>query len=353
MKIALLAPAEHLVPPITYGGKELVIAELANGLVEAGHEVHLYAAQGSQTKATLHSIAEQTIPALLADLGESENHKLHLAYSQSVCARTVEMVRGESYDIIHNHQHWQYATLAHLFDCPLVTTWHTDLREQYARMLEEMYPHGNYVSISDSQRRARPGMHFLATAYNGIEMDIYPFNPDPQDYLAFLGRISPDKGVVQAIDTAIAASIRLKIGGYIAPAERTYFENEIRPRIDGDRIQFLGEMNHSQKVELLGGAQAVLGLVQWEEPFGMFVVEALACGTPVIATRRGAIPEILEDRRNGFIVENTIEAAVGAIKRIGEISRQECRSSVEQRFSASSMTTAYEAVYHSLTSPNR
>jgi len=345
MKIALIAPAEEIVPPPKYGGTELVVANLANGLVARGHEVHLFAAEGAQTDAILHPVFEGPIRQKLLDMESLDNVKLRLAYNYVAAARAVELVAEQDFDIIHNHMTWRLLALQKVMPAPLLTTWHGALSEEYMKAVNEYYAGSYFTSISHNQRKAYPNLNYVGNAYNGIDVSSFTFNDKPQDYLAFLGRIAPEKGTREAILLAKAAGKKLIIAAKKDAADDTYFKEQVEPLIDGEQIVYIGEVGHEEKVKLLAGAQATLGLIQWEEPFGLFVVESLACGTPVVGVQRGAMQEILEDGKTGFLIPNSQEAALEALRNIGTIDRAYCRHVVEERFSIEAMVKSYEGIY--------
>ncbi len=276
---------------------------------------------------------------------DPKDAKLREAYKYLAISKTLELMKGQKYDIIHNHIGWRLLGFAPSMPAPMITTLHGPLDADYTSFVFRRFNQSSYVSISDSQRRPLPQLNFAATVYNGIHVESFEFNPNPQDYVAFLARMSPEKGPVQAIQAAKAAGVKLIMAAKVDAVDQDYFKKEVEPLIDGDQIKFIGEVDHAGKVELLKNAKAILALIQWEEPFGLFMVEAMACGTPVIATVRGSVPELVEHGKSGYLVENTAEAAATAIRAIGNISRQSCRQVAEQRFSVSAMTNGYVAAY--------
>jgi glycosyltransferase involved in cell wall biosynthesis len=345
MKIALVAPAEELIPPIKYGGTELVVANLAKGLVARGHVVHVYGAAGSSVSGVFHPTFDMPVRAFLEERGELGNPMLRMGTSFVSIARAIESLHQERFDIIHNHMNWRLVALAGIFSAPMITTWHTAMGEQFMKVVNEFYQGSPCISISNNQRKAYPDLHYVNTVYNGIDTDAFPFVPVAGEYLAFLGRISPDKGAKEAILAAKRSGHRLIMAAKLDASDMAYYENEVKPLIDGEQIRFIGEVDHAGKVELLSKAKATLGLIQWEEPFGLFIVESLACGTPVIAVGRGAVPEILENGKSGFIVENSIDAAAEAVASLGAIDRHYCRSVAVERFSIDHMTEKYIESY--------
>lgn len=342
MRIALLAPVEENVPPPKYGGTELVVSNLAEGLTKAGHEVHLYATGESQTSAKLIPVFERPVRVLTPD---SKDMKLREAFKYLAIGKMFELLGREKYDIVHNHIGWRLMSFQSLMPAPMVTTLHGPLDASYVNYVYKQFQGSNYISISDVQRRPMPDLNYTATVYNGIQVEKFEFNPSPKDYVAFLGRMSPEKGPKQAIMAAKAAGVKLVMAAKIDAVDQDYFKKEIEPLIDGEQVKFIGEVDHVGKVALLKDAKALLALIQWEEPFGLFMTEAMACGTPVIATMRGSVPELVEHGKNGYIVENTAEAAATAIREISNINRQACRTVVEQRFSVEKMVEGYLTAY--------
>lgn len=339
MKIALVAPLEEPVPPRTYGGTELVVYNLAEELVAMGHEVVLFASGESKTSARLEPVFESN---LRCD-PDARNTVVREAMKVVGIGRILERLNAEEFDIIHNHYGWRLLPFAGLLRAPVVTTLHGPLTVPYYRKMFGLLPPHPFVSISDSQRRPMPDLNFVGTVYNGIDCDRFDFNPAPGDYVVFLGRFSPEKGPVQAIRCAREAGVPLVMAGKIDAVDREYWEREVEPLIDGDQVRFIGEVNHEQKNALLRDARAILVPIAWEEPFGLVMVEAMATGTPVIANRRGSVPELVAPG-TGFIVD-TPEEMTAAIGRLTEIDRQACRDHVCRRFSRRTMAEGYVAAY--------
>jgi len=341
MKIAQVAPLYESVPPRLYGGTELVVAHLADALVQLGHDVTLFASADARTAATLVPVRDQAIrldPApLRADLAA------HLSMLQEVHRRARE------FDVIHFHvdliQLPFFADLAHR----TVTTLHgrldlKDLPEVYRR-----WPRYPLVSISHSQRRPLPSANWIATVPHGVAAKNYRFNANPKGgYLAFLGRISPEKRLDRAIAIARRMGLRIKIAAKVDAADRIYFAEVIEPLLADPLIEFIGEVDRSQKSEFLGEATALLFPIDWPEPFGLVMIEAMACGTPVIAWRCGSVPEIVDDGVTGFIVDSE-DQAVAAVGRAMDLDRRTIRKVFERRFTASLMAQGYVDVYRELT----
>lgn len=350
MKIALLAPIAEKVPPPAYGGVEAVVYTLAEELHKRGHDVTLFAAGDSEVSCRLVPISEKAI-------GSKMERTTREALTLVAIAEAVGYIQREKFDIVHNHTGWHALLLKSLIPCPIVTTLHgalNDFREE-GRRERHMYAEFRlqpYISISKAQRRLAPLLRHTATIYHGIDTSTYTPSYKPGTYLAFLGRFSPQKGPVEAIKIAKETGNLLKMAGKINDFEREFFETEIRPHIDGKQIIFLGEVGHKEKEKLLRGAKALLSPIHWDEPFGLVNVEAYACGTPVVAMRRGALPELVVQGVTGYTCRSTREM-IAAVKRIDQIDRVACRRHVETRFSVERMVNAHERVYKRLTTPRR
>lgn len=336
MRIAQIAPLWERVPPTTYGGTELVVGLLTEELVRRGHEVTLFASGDSITKATLESVHPQ---ALRLDKSVKEA----TIYDMLQLTRVYE--RAKDFDIIHSHMGCVALPYARLVKTPTVHTLHgifTPDNEKlftYARQQP-------FISISHDQREPRLGLNYAATVYNGIDTSTYRFYPKPSDppYLAFLGRLSPEKGTHLAIEIAKRSGWTLKMAGKIDVVDVEYYETEIKPHIDGEQIQYLGEANHVQKNILLGNAVATLFPITWREPFGLVMIESMVSGTPVIAMNLGSTSEVIAHEETGFLCRS-VEDCLEALQRIPEIDRVKCRQHVEANFSVERMTDGYEAVY--------
>lgn len=349
MKIAQLVPVEEAVPPLKYGGTELVASNITEELVNRGHEVHLLASGGSRTSAKLFEIFDRPVRELAPN---PEDAKLREAFKYMAIAKAVKYINEGGFDIVHNHIGWRTLPFEPLFNASVVTTLHGPLDVPYMQTVYGTYPKANYVTISDAQRKPMTSLNFVSTVYNGIKVETFEFNNQPKDYVAFLGRMSPEKGPVEAIKAAKAAGIKLIMAAKVDSVDQDYFKKEVEPLIDGDQIKFIGEVDHKGKVALLKDAKALLALIQWEEPFGLFMTEAMSCGTPVIATVRGSVPELVEHGKNGYLVENTAEATATAIKAINYIDRSICRKIAEEKFSVKAMVDGYIKTYEKILSAN-
>lgn len=336
MRIAQVAPLWERVPPPGYGGIELVVGLLTDELVRRGHEVTLFASGDSITLAKLVSVHPRAIrlDPTVRDYSVYEMLQLSQVYQSA-----------EEFDIIHSHMNWSALSYANLVKTPTVHTLHSVFTPDN----EKLYKHAKnqaYVSISDSQREPKLELNCVATVYNGIDVNTYKFHPNPEEpqYLAFLGRMSPEKGPHLAIAIAKQAGWHLKMAGKVDPVDKEYFETQVKPYIDGKQIEYLGEADHEQKNLLMGGAVATLFPITWREPFGLVMVESMASGTPVIAMRLGSTPEVVTHGKTGFLCDS-VEECVNAVSKVPELSRYDCRESVCNRFSVAQMTSGYEAVY--------
>jgi glycosyltransferase involved in cell wall biosynthesis len=336
LRIAVLSPVWFAVPPTGYGGIELVVSLLADGLVDAGHEVTLFASGDSLTKANLSYIFEVAPSELIGRSLPELRHAL-------AC-----YTRADEFDVINDHSGIPAAALGGLLQTPVLHTVHGPLDTHEAQdayeSIAEVSPGVRLISISENQRRPMPDLPWAATIPNAIDLDLYPCKPHRGDYLLFLGRFSPDKGAHRAIAVAMELGLPLKMAGKNREQkERQYFAEFVEPHL-GNGIEYLGEVSHGEKVELLQDARATLFPIEWEEPFGLVMIESMACGTPVIATRHGAVPEVIDDGRSGIIVESTREMA-GALERADELDPMECRGYVEERFAPERMVGDYVDAY--------
>lgn len=343
MKIAQVAPLYESVPPRYYGGTERVVYHLTEELVHQGHEVTLFASGDSATSGTLVPICPQ---ALRLDDNCVDSMAHHILLLEQVGQA------ADRFDVIHFHVDYLHFPLSRLKKWPQVTTLHGRLDLPDLPPLYEEFSEMPVISISDAQRRPLPRARWMDTVYHGLPPDLYGYRSTPGEYLAFLGRISPEKRVDRAIEIAERAGLPLKIAAKVDPADRTYFEESIRPLLTASHVEFLGEISEEEKGSFLGNARALLFPIDWPEPFGLVLIEALACGTPVIASPHGSVPEILEDERTGFIVDS-VEEAVGAVGQLASISRRDCRAAFEERFTAARMAREYVRVYETLRSPTR
>jgi glycosyltransferase involved in cell wall biosynthesis len=330
VRIAVLAPIAWRVPPRHYGPWELFTSLLTEGLVSRGHEVTLFATGDSETSARLYSVVAR---------GWSEDPRIDPKVVECLHVSQV-FERASEFDLIHNSFDFLPLTYSALVSTPVVTTIHgfssPDIVPVFAKYNQSTF----YVAISDADRH--PALDYVATIHHGIETGKFNFSPKAGSYLAFFGRIHPDKGVVAAIDAAEKTGIPIRLAGIIQDDQ--YFKREIVPRLDGDRVRFVGPVRAEDRSSFLGGAVALLHLIDFDEPFGLSVVEAMACGTPVIAFNRGSMPELIADGTTGSLVSDVASAAA-AIMRVGQLDRQTVRDVAVQRFSSDRMIDAYVGVY--------
>lgn len=339
MRIAQVAPLWERVPPPAYGGIELVVGLLTDELVRRGHEVTLFASGDSITLAKLEAVYPRAIrlDPTVKDYSAYELLELSTVYEQA-----------NNFDIIHCHVGHAALPYAALVKTPTVHTLHgvftPDSRKLYAHARKQ-----SYVSISDAQREPELNLNCVATVYNGIDPARYRFYAQPSEprYLAFLGRLSPEKGPHLAIEIAKRSGWTLKMAGKIDPVDREYFETQIKPHIDGEQIIYLGEADHAQKSELMGNAVATLFPITWREPFGLVMTESMATGTPVIAMELGSTSEIIVPGETGFLC-HSIEECVAAIAQVDQIDRLHCREHIVENFSVKRMVDGYEAVYEKI-----
>ena len=333
MRIAQVAPLWIPVPPYTYGGTELVVSWLCDELVRRGHEVTLFATEDSKTSAKL-------IPIWPKSLWRAKLNTPHAVFSL-LYEKLLSL--QDKFDIIHDHCEFYTAPYSKFLKPPIVTTLHHPLTEETI-ILYKKFPNINFVTVSKNQRKLGPGINIVRTIYNGLPIEKYEFNEEPKDYLIWLSKIMPQKGIAEAIDIAKLSGENLIISGNIPPEQGDYFDFRIKPLIDGKKIKFLGAADFDKKIELLKNAKAFIFPVKRPEPFGLVVIEAMACGTPVVAFREGSMPELIEDGKTGFLVTN-VEEACQALKKVNRISRKYCREYVEKNFNLKRMVNRYEKLY--------
>jgi len=343
MRIAQIAPLIERVPPEAYGGTERVVAYLTDALVDLGHHVTLFASGDSQTKGTLVPVRPRAIRSDPSCRDPLVDHLI-----------MIDRVSGMAplFDVIHFHTGILHFPSTRMLSVPHVTTLHGRLDVPDLAALFKQFNDVPLVSISDAQRRPVPAAGWQDTVYHGIDPGLLAFTPRSEDYFVFLGRIAPEKRPDRAIEIARAAGVHLKIAAKVDRIDERYFADVIEPLLQGDGVEFLGEISEEQKGSLLGGARALLFPIDWPEPFGMVVIESLAAGTPVIAWNHGSVPELIDHGRTGFIVDS-IEEAVEAVRRAGDLDRRQCRDVFEQRFTADRMAHDYLAVYERLVAPVR
>ena len=340
MRIAQVAPLAESVPPKLYGGTERVISWLTDELVGLGHDVTLFATADSVTRAHLAPVWPK---ALRLGRPRSDPAVAQAAALEMIACRTAE------FDVIHCHLDWAHLPLLSRTRTPFVTTLHGRLDTPGLANLIRHFPKAPFVSVSDSQRGPLPQANWLSTILHGLPADLLRATFEQGSYLAFLGRLSPEKGPHTAIRLAKTAGLPLRIAAKTPRGERRFFGEQLQPMIDGEQVRLIGEVNDSQKESFLGGALALLFPIKWPEPFGLVMIEAMACGTPVIAFRHGSVPEIIEDGVSGFIVENEMEA-LARIACVHQLDRRGVRAAFERRFTARRMAEEYVHHYERLRS---
>ena len=335
MNVAVLAPPWFAVPPTGYGGIEWIVWLLADGLVDAGHHVTLFASGDSRTKAKLVAVYPQAPSRLI---GRTQPELLHVLTAYA---------HADEFDVINDHTGMLGAVLGGAVDTPVVHTVHGPLEGEPGEVYEligKVAPQVGLISISMNQRKPKPDLNWIANCHNALDFSVYPCKPHRGDYLLFLGRLSPDKGAHRAVAVAMETGLPLKIAGKKHdPKEHTYFHEFVEPHLV-DGIEYLGEVSHGEKVELLQNARATLFPIEWEEPFGLVMIESMACGTPVIATRWGAVPEVIEHGRSGIIVDDYRQMAA-ALEEADALEPLELRRYVEEEFSPQRMVRDYVEAY--------
>ena len=342
LTIAQVAPLYEPVPPALYGGTERVVAYLSNELVRRGHRVTVFGSGDSRTTAKLVA----SIPRAL---------RRNPTGSDPLSPHIIELAQvfdhADEFDVIHCHVDYLAFPFGRLVRTPTVHTLHGRLDLPHLVSVFRQFRDVPIVSISDAQRTPLLGeeLAWAGTVHHGLPLDEFPYNPSGGRYLAFLGRVSPEKRVDLAIAVAKRADVPLKIAAKVDPADQDYFEREIRPLLNTSLVEFIGEIGDREKPGFLGEALALLFPIDWPEPFGLAMIEALACGTPVIARACGSVPEVLASGRTGFVVD-TLDQLVDAVKRIDTIDRAACRRHIEARFTVQRMADDYEAIYRRLVS---
>jgi len=338
VRIAQVSPLYESTPPQLYGGTERVVSYLTEELVRQGHEVTLFASGDSVTAAELVAPCER---ALRLDPDCRDPLAYHMIMLDQVYRR------ADEFDVIHFHIDYLHFAASRCQRVPQLTTLHgrLDLPElcRVYRQFREM----PLVSISDAQRRPLPWANWRATVFHGLPENLYSLEPRPGRYLAFLGRISPEKRVDRAIEVAKRVGLPIRIAAKVDQADADYFEKEIKPLLNHPLVEFIGEIGEGEKQELLGGAYALLFLIDWPEPFGLAMIEAMACGTPVIAWRNGSVPEVVEDGVTGFVVDS-VDAAAAAVRQVESFDRAGCRKAFEKRYTVSRMARNYVHEYQRL-----
>jgi glycosyltransferase involved in cell wall biosynthesis len=339
MRIAQVAPLHESVPPKLYGGTERVVSYLTDELVRQGHDVTLFASGDSVTDAMLRPVCDRSL--------RLEGKKIIDPLAHHI--RMIELVArdADQFDIVHFHIDYLPFGVIRRQNIPALTTLHGRLDIPDIAPVFREFDDMNIVSISNAQRTPLPWVKWMGTVQHGLPEDLYIANPEPGKYLAFLGRISPEKRVDRAIEIAKRAGMPIKIAAKVDPADCEYFTSEIKKLFDHPLVEYLGEIGEHEKNEFLGNAHALLFPIDWPEPFGLVMIEAMACGTPVIAYCMGSVPEILDDGTTGFLV-NDLDEAVEAVARVETLDRNTCRQVFERRFSAARMAWDYVDIYEQI-----
>jgi glycosyltransferase involved in cell wall biosynthesis len=352
MRIAQIAPLWELVPPRAYGGTELVVHLLTEGLMARGHEVTLFAASGSDTSGRLKTYSSKPLRELEESIKRDKTHCTVMATELRMLGDI--FTQADEFDVIHNHIGFQALPFAEFSRTPVVTTLHNALAPEPVHQLFLRNAHLPYISISDYQQALWPELNYAATIYHGIDLSRFKpnYNHHGKNYLAFLGRLSPEKGPQHAIAIAKSLGMKLILAGKIDRVDQLFFDRELAHLIDGEQIRYIGELGHDDKVALLSNAAATLCPIEWPEPFGLVMIESMACGTPVFALRDGSVPEVIDHGFSGFIADS-VEALTEAVKNYQSFDRRLVRKIAEDRFSMARMVRDHERLYEKLvTSPS-
>lgn len=334
MRVAIIAPLWERIPPEGYGGIEIYIYDLVEGLIKKGIDVTLFASKDSQTKAHLEPICPR-------GLRTDYLVKNPQAYYSLMMGRVFS--KADKFDIIHNHTDHNALPYSQFIDVPMVTHLHGPFVPERVKVYKE-YNNTYFISISKNQQQQQPKLNYVANIYHGIPVEKFEFNDKPGDHLVWLGRISPQKDTRGAIEVARRTGRKLILAGKIDKVDEEYYEEEVRPYIDGEQIHYIGELGFADKIGFLKDAWCMLMPLTWQEPFGLVMIEALACGTPVIASNMGSVPEIIQDGKTGFIV-SSISQMIKKVDEISKISRRACRKYVEKNFTQEKMISEHIKAY--------
>ncbi len=339
MKIAQIAPLVESIPPRGYGGTERVVGYLADALVERGHDVTLFTSADARSRAEIVAVRDQAIRLDPAPF--KSEVAAHLVMLDEVRAR------ARDFDVLHFHIDLLHFPFFDAMAHKTLTTLHGRLDVNDLPAVYRRWPQFPLVSISDSQRRPLAFANWIATVPHGVPPEVFRYTPSAEDYVAFVGRISPEKRPDRAIRIARRAGVLLRMAAKVDPADAAYFEETIAPMLDGGGVDFIGELDETHRNDLVAGARALLFPIDWPEPFGLVMIEAMACGTPVLAWHCGSVPEVIDEGVTGFVVRSE-EEAVSALERIGSLDRMEVRATFERRFSTRRMADDYLDVYETL-----
>jgi glycosyltransferase involved in cell wall biosynthesis len=335
MRIAQVAPLIESVPPKHYGGTERIVSYLTEELVHAGHDVTLFASGDSITRARL-------IAGCRGSLRLNKDSVDHLAHHLVMLDQVLEHARD--FDVVHFHIDYLHFPVSRYLPVPHITTLHGRLDIPDLIPVYDRFRDIPVISISNAQRKPLPWANWAGTIYHGLPRDLFRFQPNPGTYLAFLGRISPEKRADRAIEIAKRAGMPLKIAAKVDRVDKRYFKRVVEPLLDASHVEWVGEINDRDKDDFLGNAYALLFPIDWPEPFGLVMIEAIACGTPVIAYNGGAVPEVIKDGQTGFIAKS-LEGAAEAVHRVSEISRAHCRKMFDKHFTVTRMARDYVRIY--------
>lgn len=347
MRIAQVAPLWELVPPMTYGGSELVVYNLTEEMVRRGHEVTLFAARGTRTSANLVTCCPAALRYMEEQIIKDKTHCTVMSYELAMLQTVFE--RAHEFDMIHNHIGFQALPFAEFVSTPVVTTLHNALAPFPVEELFLRNAHLPYISISNYQQKLWPELNYAATIHHGIDLNSFSpsFDHVGKDYLLFLGRLSPEKGPHHAVRVAQALGMPLLLAGKIDRVDREFYNREIAHLVDGQRIRYVGEVNHEQKVDLMRNAAAMLCPVEWPEPFGLVMIESMACGTPVFALRDGSIPEVIDTGVTGYVAD-TVDELIDTVRDFRAYDRRKIRQVAERRFSVQRMVDDHMRLYTAL-----
>lgn len=318
----------------------MVTYNLVEELVKMGHDVTLLASGDSTTSAKLVSIFPENLRKFSSPI-------LLDKYKYIGVAKALKFLKDNKFDVVHNHIGWRMVPFCDFVSDPVVTTLHGPMSSETSKLVFGANENLNYISISMSQRKPMPNLNYVGNVYNGIDETVFEYNETPSDYFAFLGRMSPEKGPVEAIKIAKMANVKLKMAAKVDASDQDYFNREVKPLIDGNQIEFIGEINHKNKVDFLKNAQGLISPIQWDEPFGLVFIEAMICGTPVFTFGRGSVSEIIIHNKNGFIGRDNEDIAE-RIKSGFSYDRRFCHDFVVEHFSAKKMAQNYIEIYKRL-----
>lgn len=340
LKIAMVVPWEETTPPVKYGGIELVANNISLRLKEAGHEVTILGTGDSKPDGKLLPIFESST----RQLPQSNDRIVREAYTFLGISRVINVLHKKKFDIVHNHLGWRFLMFRDQVRQPMLTTIHLNLDNTYEQEIYRRFAGHPFVSISKSQRGPMPELNYVKNIYNGIRVHDFTYKKEHEGYLAFLGSFTAHKGPDKAIEIAKRTGKKLIMAGKVDPLKIRWFDKHIKPHIDNNQIQFVGELDHHGKNELLGGAEALLMPISWREPFGLVMAEAFACGTPVIATNLGSTPEVVKHGKTGYLCKD-VECMVEHVNKLDKISRKACREDALKRFSTKKMAQSYLEAY--------